>query len=350
MKIAVIGSGFFGIACSLRLSKEHNIDLYENKSDILQQASKKNQFRFHLGYHYPRSDKTVEEIKKSNSLFINYYKGVFTNKTKNFYAIAKHNSKTTLKKFLYFVKKHKLSLKEVKNTSNQYRSDFYLSKETNLNYFSFKRLIKNKIKHNKNIQLFLKTKFTKKLLYKYDKVIVCCYSNNNRILNNLGVKKIHKLKYELIEKIVIKLPKEHRNKSYIVLDGEFVCVDPYLGTEYHLLSDVKYSKLEITKSLFPIFKNKNKKYLNRGLIKSKKNSNFYNFIENSKKYLPFLNNAKYIGSFFVVRAISLNNDSIIKDQRINYINQHGKIYSILAGKWNTSVWIAKTIEKILKNK
>ena len=34
----------------------------ENK--ILQNASKKNQMRFHLGYHYPRSQKTVSEIKK----------------------------------------------------------------------------------------------------------------------------------------------------------------------------------------------------------------------------------------------------------------------------------------------
>ena len=181
-------------------------------------------------------------------------------------------------------------------------------------------------------------------------MVVCCYSNNNNILNSLGVKKIHKLKYELIEKIVIKLPKKYQNKSYIVLDGEFVCIDPYLGTDYHLLSDVKYSKLEITKSLFPTFKNKNTKFLNRGLIKIKKNKNFFNFINNSKKYLPFLSNAKYIGSFFVVRALSLNNNSIIKDERINYINQYGKIYSILAGKWNTSVWVAKIIEKILNNK
>ena len=70
MKIAIIGSGFFGIACSLRLSKKYKINLYENKHDILQQASRKNQFRFHLGYHYLRSDITVKEIKKSNSLFL----------------------------------------------------------------------------------------------------------------------------------------------------------------------------------------------------------------------------------------------------------------------------------------
>ena len=348
MNIAIIGSGFFGIACSLYLSKKHNIDLYEDQSDILQQASKKNQFRFHLGYHYPRSDKTVQEIKKSNSLFTNFYKGMFLIKTKNYYAIAKQNSKTTLKKFLYFAKKHNLFLKKDVNTGNPYRSNFYLSNETNLNYFSFKKLIKMKIKGNKSIQLFLKTKFTKKLLPKYDKVIVCCYNNNNKVLNSIGVKKITKLKYELVEKLVIKLPKEYRNKSYIILDGKFVCVDPYLGTKYHLLSDVKHSKLEVVKSLFPNFINKKKKYLNKGLVKVKNNINFFNFINNSKKYLPFLSDAKYIGSFFVVRTLSLSKNSINKDERVNYIKQYGNVYSILAGKWNTSVWIAKTIEQLLK--
>ena len=89
-------------------------------------------------------------------------------------------------------------------------------------------------------------------------MIVCCYNNNNKVLNSIGVKKITKLKYELVEKLVIKLPKEYRNKSYIILDGKFVCVDPYLGTKYHLLSDVKHSKLEVVKSLFPNFINKKK--------------------------------------------------------------------------------------------
>ena len=84
------------------------------------------------------------------------------------------------------------------------------------------------------------------------------------------------------------------------------------------------------------------------MVKVKNNINFFNFINNSKKYLPFLSDAKYIGSFFVVRTLSLSKNSINKDERVNYIKQYGNVYSILAGKWNTSVWIAKTIEQLLK--
>ena len=62
MKIAVIGSGFFGITLGLFLSKKNIVDVFEKKNSILNGASSANQFRFHLGYHYPRSQKTVDEI------------------------------------------------------------------------------------------------------------------------------------------------------------------------------------------------------------------------------------------------------------------------------------------------
>ena len=70
MKIAIIGSGFFGITAGLVLSKKHEVDIYEKENKILNGASSANQFRFHFGYHYPRSQKTVNEINKSLDLFI----------------------------------------------------------------------------------------------------------------------------------------------------------------------------------------------------------------------------------------------------------------------------------------
>ena len=53
MKIAIIGSGFFGntIAIQLSKNKEYSITLYERENKILQNASKKTN-EFHLGYHY----------------------------------------------------------------------------------------------------------------------------------------------------------------------------------------------------------------------------------------------------------------------------------------------------------
>ena len=176
----------------------------------------------------------------------------------------------------------------------------------------------------------------------YDKVIIATYSNNNYVLSDLGIKKIAIKKYQLVEKIVIKLPNKYRRKSYVVIDGNFVCVDPFLGTRYHLLSDVRLSKLETLISKYPNFNLYKKKYLNKGIIKNKKISNFNKFISNSSKYLPFLKKAKYIGSMFVVRALKINKEKT--DERVTSINYHNKkIISIFSGKWNNCIYLAKNL-------
>jgi hypothetical protein len=339
MKIAIIGSGFFGATLGLVLSKKHIVTIYEKEKTILQGASAANQFRFHLGYHYPRSKKTITEINKSKKLFTSFNgNGVFQ-KTINYYLIAK-KSKTNFTRYRLFLKKNRLYNKKIDILNFSHEIDeAILSNEKILNYFKYKKSILQKIKKSK-LKLKLSTEFKKKDLISYDKVIIATYSNNNSVLKKLGVKKLQKYKFELVEKIIIKLPKRFSNKSYVVVDGKFVCVDPYLGTNYHLLSDVKLSKLETKIGNFPIFKDKKKKYLNKGMIKNIKASRFNQFINRSSIYLPFLNEAKYIGSFFVIRTIQKDKEKT--DERVSSIISHSKkITSILSGKWNNCVYLAQ---------
>ena len=93
MKIAIIGAGFFGATAALKLSKSHDVDLFEKKKDILNGASKINQFRFHLGFHYPRSKKTLDEIKASYKLFSNFFSNKVFEKTSNYYGVSNKGSK-----------------------------------------------------------------------------------------------------------------------------------------------------------------------------------------------------------------------------------------------------------------
>ena len=194
----------------------------------------------------------------------------------------------------------------------------------------------------------MNTQFKKKQINDYDKIIICTYSSNNEILNNLfKVKNSKKNRYELIEKIVVKLPNKYRKKSYVIIDGKFVCLDPYLGTNYHLLSDVKYSKIEVVKKYYPVFKSLKKKYLNDKINKNLKISNFKKFIKHSSYYLPFLKDAKYKGSMFIVRALKLNVEKT--DERTGEIQQIDKKFiSVFSGKWNTCVYVANKLNKLLK--
>ena len=113
-------------------------------NQILNGASKANQLRFHLGYHYPRSVKTLNEVQSMNSAFEGYYgKNIFGN-TENFYGVSKKNTKTTFQKYLKFFDKHKLKYKIVKNSkdfSNSIEGSI-ISEEKNLNYFKIRKKIK----------------------------------------------------------------------------------------------------------------------------------------------------------------------------------------------------------------
>ena len=342
MKLAIIGSGFFGISLGLALSKKHKVDVYEKERKILSGASSANQFRFHLGYHYPRSQKTIDEINKSKDLFISYYGNKVFGKSKNSYLIA-NKSKVNFRKYKKFLIKNNLFYKTVNFfINNKYIEKTILSKEKILNIFNFRKIVLKKIEKS-SLTLKVNSQFKKRDLLKYDKVIVATYSNNNIILKKLGIKNLHQYKFELIEKILIKLPSQYLQKSFVVVDGNFVCVDPYLGTKYHLLSDVKLSKLETKIGKFPEFKHKNKKFLNKGIVKNIKVSRFKEFIDRSSKYLPFLSNAKYVGSMFVVRTIKKNKEKT--DERTSSIHFHSKkILSVLSGKWNNCVYLAKNLK------
>ena len=182
--------GFFGISIALILSKNKNyqIDLYERKKEILSETSLKNQQRFHLGYHYPRSKKTINEIKESKKKFINFYGSKFFGDTENIYAISKKNSKINFKKYCHNLKKNGLKIKLKKyNFFSSIIENSIITNEKVLNYFKFKKYLKNKIYRTKNIKLINRAfdlKYNKK---HYDKIILCTYYNNNYLLKNLKI-------------------------------------------------------------------------------------------------------------------------------------------------------------------
>ncbi len=349
-KICIVGAGIFGTTLALILSKKKNIkiDVYERNKDILNETSLKNQQRFHLGYHYPRSKKTVLEIKESSLDFCKFYgKKVFEN-TKNIYAISKIQSKINFNQYCKKLRSYglKINIKKFGIFSNLIENSI-ITEEKILNYFKIKKIIKKKILKSKNINLKLNKKISKKILKNYDKVVLCAYSNNNLLLTKLGVNKIilKKKRYELIEKILVKLPNELKKTSLVILDGNFLNFDPFLGTNYHLLSVVKEAKIEINKGKFPNFFKFEKKYLKHSFVKNSKNTNFNNFIKSGKKFVPLLSKAKYIKSLYAIRCVDISSNN---QNRNTIIKCYGnKIISIFSGKWNNCVTVSNKLKDMI---
>jgi D-amino-acid oxidase len=349
-KICIVGAGIFGTTLALMLSKNKDIkiDLYEKNKDILSETSLKNQQRFHLGYHYPRSKKTILEIKSSSIDFNKFYGNKFYGNTKNVYAISKTQSKLNFEK--YCKKLNALGLKTKKKNFNIFSNlieNSIITDEKILNHFKFKETVKKKIKNTQNINLKLQKTISIKNLDDYDKIIICTYSNNNILLNKLGIKNssLKKKRYELVEKIVVRMPNELKKTSVVILDGNFLNFDPFLGTNYHLLSVVRESKIEIIKKKFPDFKSSETKYLKHKFVKNIKASKYKNFIKFGEKFVPLLSKASYVKSLYVVRCVDI---SRYNQDRNTSIKQYGnKIVSVFSGKWNNCVKVSKQIKKLI---
>ena len=166
-KICIVGAGLFGTTLSLILSKNKNfeIDVFEKNNDILCETSLKNQQRFHLGYHYPRSVNTVKEIKKSSNEFIKFYGKNIFGKTNNIYGISDFGSKLTYDKYSKIIKKFKLKLKKINiSLFSKLVNNSIITEEKNLDYFKIKKKSFLRLKNLIILILNLINQYQKKLL------------------------------------------------------------------------------------------------------------------------------------------------------------------------------------------
>ena len=93
MKIAIIGVGLYGayIANELCKNKKFNLDLYDKRKKILDSTAKKNQYRLHTGYHYPRSKETILQTIKGFKIFKKKFNKYLYFPKKNYYLIHKNS-------------------------------------------------------------------------------------------------------------------------------------------------------------------------------------------------------------------------------------------------------------------
>lgn len=92
-KVAVIGAGWYGchIASSL-LALGFDVSVFEQHDRPLQEASGNNQFRLHMGFHYPRHYPTRTQSRDGFLRFVERYPGLSTVVPENIYAVPKEDS------------------------------------------------------------------------------------------------------------------------------------------------------------------------------------------------------------------------------------------------------------------
>lgn len=347
MKIAVIGGGIFGITTAITLAKEHDVDLFEKNDDILKSASGSNQYRVHRGYHYPRSPETVLGIIKSENSFKQVFSKAIVNDYEHYYCISNKNSLTSAEKFITFCNEFNLKIEktELECIDNNSIDLCVRVKESVYDPIKLKKLSMEMLKNN-NVIIHLNSNVSEKVFDEFDKIVICTYVNINSLLNNFPTLQ-REYQFELCEKPVVKLPKSFENKSIVVMDGPFMCIDPLANTNLHLLCNVTHEIHQTNVGKFYEIKNEYNHLLDNGIIENPSHSNYEKFIESSLEFFPEIKNAEYVGSMFTIRAVPPRADDT--DERPTLVTKiNEKIISIFSGKITTCVEAANQVKTIIE--
>jgi hypothetical protein len=348
VRVAIIGAGIYGayIADTLSNDKKCLIDLYEKKNQILTETAQKNQYRLHIGYHYPRSKETILQTINGYKIFKKKFRNFLYFPKKNYYLVHK-NSLINFNKYLNVCKNFSLKFKEIGN--KKYLKYIHPNKiEGGINteegvilIDKFIPYLRKKLKKKINIVCGIEIDnidnikgliYSKgKVLNQYDIIINATYVNPN-----LGLKKKKfKLKYELTGMVKIKNPFKEQ-LGLTIMDGQFCSLYPQ-NKNYSTLSSVKYT---------PIFKSSNFEKIREKInkinkINKKKIKN--NIIHHVSKYIKINKNIK--SELILGHKVKLKNDN--NDIRTTSIIVENKLISILCGKIDAAPLIYNMIEKII---
>ena len=340
-KALVVGGGIVGSTAAISLANNgYDVEIHEKQSDIMMCASNINQYRLHKGYHYPRSSDTALECNKGLKTFKRKYEqSVLNGSIKHYYCIASEDSLISSDEYLEFLDEHRLNYKivnSIKNTDLTVKVEEELFDSQVLRHSVKKKLFAN------NINIKINHESDKKNFNLYDVIVFATYSNINQYLN----KKIN-YQFEVCEKPVVKLSDRYKNKSIVVMDGPFMCLDPYGTTDYHVLGNVVHAIHETNIGTAPIIKSKKlSNYINKGIIYQPDITNIDKFIETGERFFDDFSNLEHIGSMFTVRAVLKDREH--DDARPTLVEKHGdNIFTLFSGKIDTCVDASNELIKMI---
>lgn len=118
LSVGVIGAGWYGchIAVSLR-ALGLDVDVFEQHGRPLHEASGNNQFRLHLGFHYPRHHTTRVQSRDGFMRFVERYPNLSREVAENIYAVPREDSLIDFATYRLIMTSSGIDYREVRETS-----------------------------------------------------------------------------------------------------------------------------------------------------------------------------------------------------------------------------------------
>ena len=337
-KCAVVGGGIYGVTVATKLKESgYDVVLYESDSQILNRASGINQYRLHRGYHYPRSSETIKSCKTNEDSFIKYYnQSIVNGDIKHYYSIASEESLVTAQQYLTTLDDAGLDWEIVDTLPN---CDLTIEVEEKLYDPNKLRMLCRQRLYGNGVDVRLNGKVNK--ITGYNHVVYSTYSS----LNDFTDEK-QDYQFELCEKPILKLPKKYKGKSIVIMDGPFMCFDPYSDTDYHLAGNVVHAIHASNIGEKPKIPAVYEEYLDKGIVKKPKYTNIDRFIESAKKFFPEIEKSEHIGSMYTIRTVLPHKDET--DERPTIVTKQNDDYVLFSSKVGNCVSAASSVIDMIK--
>ena len=249
--------------------------------------------------------------------------------------LLSYNNDTKLKKNLIReMQKHRKADQFVKGT---YGKDNGLFKGCSVGcaVHSLNRIKKTTIAYNDHLEL--------------SKAMGCpewLWRLNDTLFENLPNAK-RNYQFELCEKMVLRLPEKFKNKSIVVLDGPFFCIDPYSDTGFHVMGNVVHAIHVTNVGHFPHIPEEFRPLMNRGIVKNPSVTNVEKLLESASYFMPEIRKAEHIGSMFTLRTVLPDVDHT--DERPTLVTRvNDKIINVFSGKLGNCVEAAEEVLNLVK--
>lgn len=346
----IIGGGFYGAAIAIYLAKQRGLKrivMVEREAALLKRASYNNQARVHNGYHYPRSFTTAYRSRINLPRFVHDWPQAVKQDFTKLYAIARRNSKVTAKQFVRFCKEIGAKIEPVDQPLRKLFvphliEEVFLVEEYAFDSSKLASWAERELKES-GVEVRLQTRVTaisrsekalKLVLREKDGseaeivtryVFNCTYSGLNQFTGDFPGTHT-KLKQEITEMALMQMPPALEGLGITVMDGPFFSMMPFPARGLHTLSHVRYTPhmhWNDQHGIDPYQK----------LYEYERATRVDRMVRDVARYLPIVQDAKYVDSLFEVKTILVKNEG--DDGRPILFEKHVELpgcYSVLGGK------------------
>lgn len=347
----VIGGGFYGCTLAIHLARQKGLArilLVEREAALMTRASYSNQARVHNGYHYPRSFVTAHRSRVNLPRFVREWPDAVRKDFTKLYAIARRNSKVTARQFVRFCREIGASLEPAdldhrRLFEERLIEDVYLAQEYAFDATALAHQAREELEQcgvevalkttarkvlimgDQELEVELEPDNEKKRTIRCRWVLNCAYSGLNQLSGDFHGTSA-KLKQEITEIALMKMPSILAGLGVTVMDGPFFSAMPFPSESLHSLSHVRY-----TPHMHWIDEPGVNPY--RRLQDYSQQTRVDRMVRDAARYMPSIKDAVYERSLFEIKTVLMKNES--DDGRPIMFEMHQEpkgMLSLLGGK------------------